>query len=169
MTKKDFLNKRFEHKVIDKILIVIVFLIIFLSPPLILYTYLLDTPIQERLTCDMEFCKINQFFALSENFTTTIQRPTKILVNSSVGKNLQHHYFLYSSMQTSIFATQYHRYKSAQRDKQLIESKRPNITIVKNDSSLFLLILLNLIDILFVFYCIKYWLKHKTLIDKKNH
>ena len=72
-------------------------------------------------------------------------------------------------MQTSIFATQYHRYKSAQRDKQLIESKRPNITIVKNDSSLFLLILLNLIDILFVFYCIKYWLKHKTLIDKKNH
>ena len=157
--KKKLLNKQIGNKITDMILLVVIFGIITIAPPLILYTYLITYPIQESLNCKGSICQYNQLNLPYGHFTLEIKRPTNLQIESSIGRNFGIYYFLKARDDNFRFKTSYHFYKAIESDKTLIESSMENIKIRKNNTSLFFPILLNLIDICFIIYCIRFWSK----------
>ena len=103
------------------------------------------------------------------HFTLEIKRPTNLQIESSIGRNFGIYYFLKARDDNFRFKTSYRFYKAIESDKTLIESSMENITIRKNNISLFFPILLNLIDICFIIYCIRFWSKNKSIYKHKSH
>lgn len=157
---KDFMNKKFENKFIDKMLVIIVLLLILLGPPSCLFYFLNNEPVKEVFICNANFCILEQHFLLKPKNFINLPKPNYIEMEHSYGGKI-HSWKLYSEYHP-LFSSPYFIPWLAEKDKDIIETSNNKFKITKYNSLTLLVLMLNLFIIFIILYGrINYLRKHR--------
>lgn len=152
MVKK---NRFSDKKNMDSALIIVIFILIFITSIVIL-------PIKETFTCNNQKCKYERFHAFSGHYIQNLSRPASMTIDASFGRRSAR-YYLRASNGEFAFDNPYFSYLAAKNDKILIESNATNIKIKRYNSMMIPFIVLVIMPIIFAIFFIKIKTKERRL------